>query len=104
MILITNTFLKTSEGASDVVLIKDGLYLFVHLSCAGLGTANMRGSWGYTQEEAIGGNQMVLPDVTAADLEGGEGDTAYDRIIDKAEDVAIAYLQSFNPTVTFTKV
>lgn len=103
MILIENGYFLPSENATEAVKIKDGLYLFLIVSLAGMGTANLRAAWAYSEEEAQQGNQIMLPDATAEELNGGKGATAYDKMIDKAEDLAIAYLKAFNPGCTFTK-
>lgn len=103
MILIENSFFLTSQDSNEAVKIKDGLYIFLIVSLSGMGTANLRAAWAFTVEDAPSGNQIMLPNATAAELDGGKGATPYDQMIDKAEDIAIAYLQSFNPGCTFTK-
>lgn len=104
MILIENAYFLPAENSSEAVKIKDGLYLFLIVSLSGMGTANLRAAWGYSIEQAQNGNQIFLPDATAAELGGGKGSTPYHQMIDRAEDLAIAYFQSFNDGCVFTKI
>lgn len=104
MIKVENSVFKVSADAESGIFIKQGLYLFITLYLSGKGEAIASAYWSFEADAQRDGQQFTLPNQTAESLDGGVGDTCYDQMIDKMEDIAIAYLSTFNPSCTFTKI
>ncbi len=101
MIKVQGNFKPTADSKS---IFAGDVFLFVKVYLNATGTAEAEAIIYEDQEIKNQIGAVRLPNFTSAELVGGAGDNDYDKIIDKASDLAIANFQTFNTGSTFSKV